>query len=243
MKISDVIQRSDTRAGQIFDWIVIGLIVTSIIALSLETLPDLPDSFRKILQISEIIIVICFTIEYLLRVATTERKFRYIFSFYGLTDLAAIIPIYLTLGGIDTRALRAVRLFRVIRILKLSRYNEAITRFGMALKLAMEEIVLFMAAVTILLYLSALGIYYFEHEAQPEEFASVFHSLWWATTTLTTVGYGDVYPITLGGKLFTFVILMCGLGIVAVPAGIVATALNKAREKKAEKVMEDHGET
>lgn len=215
----------------------------SIVTLSLETLPNLSDSFRQVLRISEIVIVIFFTIEYVLRVATSERKIRYIFSFYGLTDLAAIIPTYLTLGGIDTKALRAVRLFRVIRILKLTRYNEAITRFGMALKLAVEEIVLFMAAVTIMLYLSALGIYYFEHEAQPDEFASVFHSLWWATTTLTTVGYGDVYPITLGGKLFTFLILMCGLGIVAVPAGIVATALNKAREKKAEKVMEDHGET
>ena len=128
-------------------------------------------------------------------------------------------------------AIRAVRLFRIVRILKLTRYSKAMARFGKALKLAAEEIVLFMAAIAILLYISALGIYYFENDVQPDVFVSVFHSLWWATATLTTVGYGDVYPITVGGRIFTFVILMCGLGTIAVPAGIVATALTKAREE------------
>ena len=102
-------------------------------------------------------------------------------------------------------------------------------RFGKAIGLAKEEIVLFLAVPVILLYLSAVGIYHFEHEAQPEAFPSIVHSLWWATATLTTVGYGDVYPVTAGGKVFTFVILMCGLGIVAVPAGLVAAALSKVR--------------
>ena len=82
----------------------------------------------------------------------------------------------------------------------------------------------------ILLYLAAVGIYYFENPAQPEQFASVFHSLWWAVTTLTTVGYGDVYPVTVGGRVFTFLVLMLGLGVVSVPAGSVASALGKARE-------------
>ena len=87
-----------------------------------------------------------------------------------------------------------------------------------------------------LLYFSAVGIYYFEHEAQPKQFASVFHSLWWSVATLTTVGYGDIYPVTVGGKIFTFAVLLVGLGIVSVPAGLVASALSKAR------AMEDAGE-
>ena len=86
---------------------------------------------------------------------------------------------------------------------------------------------IFLFATIILLYLSAVGIYYFEREAQPENFGSIVHSLWWAVITLTTVGYGDAYPVTVGGKLFTFVILMCGLGVVAVPAGIVSSALSR----------------
>ena len=97
---------------------------------------------------------------------------------------------------------------------------------------AKEEVMIFFLATLILLYFSAVGIYYFEHEAQPDHFQSIFHSLWWAVATLTTVGYGDVYPVTAGGKLFTFLILMCGLGIVAVPAGLVAAALSKVRDEE-----------
>ena len=105
-------------------------------------------------------------------------------------------------------------------------------RFGRALVIAKEEIVLFLIVAVILLYLSAVGIYYFEHHAQPEAFASIFHSLWWATTSLTTVGYGDTYPITVGGKIFTFFVLMIGLGIIAIPPGLIATALGEAREEE-----------
>jgi voltage-gated potassium channel len=102
-------------------------------------------------------------------------------------------------------------------------------RFGRALSLAKEEAIVLSVATSVLLYLSAMGIYFFEHEAQPENFRSLFDSLWWAIATLTTVGYGDVYPITVGGRLFTFVVLMCGLGIVAMPAGLVAAALLRIR--------------
>lgn len=103
-------------------------------------------------------------------------------------------------------------------------------RFHLALIVAKEEVVLFLAMTLILLYLAAVGIYYFENEAQPETFASVFHCLWWAVATLTTVGYGDVYPITVGGRLFTFAILLIGLGVISVPAGLVASALARARQ-------------
>ena len=110
--------------------------------------------------------------------------------------------------------------------------HKALQRFRRATAEAKEEIVLFLLITIILLYLSAVGIYFFEHEAQPDKFTSVFHSLWWAISTLTTVGYGDVYPITMGGKIFTFCILIVGLGIVTVPAGIVASALSKTTKEE-----------
>lgn len=149
-------------------------------------------------------------------------------------DLAAILPFYLG-TGVDLRSIRTLRLLRLFRILKLARYSAAVRRFHRALAMAKEEIILFLTATAILLYLGAVGIYYFESEAQPERFGSVLHCLWWAVATLTTVGYGDVYPVTSGGKVFTCLILLVGLGFVSVPAGLVASALGRARQ------MEDEG--
>ena len=228
-----IVQDTDTRAGRAFDLVVLCLILISISSLTVETLPDLPPAVRSALRTSEIVITVLFTVEYVLRVATAERKANYIFSFYGIIDLVAVLPFYLALG-IDLRVVRAVRLFRIFRIFKFARYNRAMERFGKAIVRAREEATIFLIATFILLYISAVGIYYFEHEAQPETFKSVFHSLWWAVATLTTVGYGDVYPITVGGKLFTFVMLMCGLGVVAVPAGLIAAALTKVLDDEEE---------
>ena len=111
-------------------------------------------------------------------------------------------------------------------------YSTAVRRLHRAAIIAKEELVLFLCVALVLIFLSAVGIYYFENESQPEQFASVFHSLWWAVITLTTVGYGDVYPVTIGGRLFTFFVLMLGLGIVAVPTGLFASALSRAREEE-----------
>ena len=127
----------------------------------------------------------------------------------------------------DRTLIRIFRLFRLFRAFKLFRYSNAINRFRKAFKQIKEELTLFLFATCFLLYISAVGIYYFENQAQPEQFQSVFHCLWWAVGTLTTVGYGDLYPITIGGKIFTFFILMIGLGIIAVPTGLIASALTK----------------
>ena len=109
--------------------------------------------------------------------------------------------------------------------------------------IAKEELILFGAVALLLLFFSAVGIYYCENEAQPKAFASVFHGMWWALCTLTTVGYGDVYPITLGGRLFTFVVLSTGLGFISVPAGLVASALSKARQMDEEEAIAQVGNT
>ncbi len=203
------------------------LICVSLVLFSIETLPDLEPSTRTWLRCAEIFVVVVFTIEYIVRFYLGGIRFAA--SFLGIIDLMAIMPFYLSLG-FDLRAIRAFRLMRLVRVLKLARYNRAIARFHRAFVIAREEFILFGFVAMILLYLAAVGIHHFEHDAQPEAFASVFHSLWWAVATLTTVGYGDVYPITPGGKVFTTLLLVIGLGIVSVPAGLIASALGKARE-------------
>lgn len=231
MSLRETITNIDSKDGRRFDIFIQVLIVLSLIAFSIETLPKLSKEAKQLLRYFEIFCVAVFSIEYLLRLVYAKKKLKYIFSFYGIIDLVAVLPFYLALG-VDLRSVRILRVFRIFRILKLARYNKAINRFSNAAVSAKEEITLFVILTAILLYLSAFGIYLFESEAQPEKFASVFHSLWWAISTLTTVGYGDVYPITMGGKIFTFFILIIGLGIVTVPAGIVASALSTSVKDK-----------
>ena len=209
------------------------LIILSSLSFAVETLPDLSPQIAVLLHLFEVLSVVIFTIEYLLRIYVAEQKLAFVISFFGVVDLLAILPFYLALG-IDLRTVRTFRLLRLFRIFKLARYSRAVQRFHRALQIASEEIVLFFFVTAILLYLAAVGIYYFEHEVQPNAFTSVFHSLWWAVATLTTVGYGDVYPVTVGGRVFTFFVLLIGLGVVSVPAGLVATALSKARELEAD---------
>ena len=230
--LQDLVGRSDTCSGRIFDLSVQFLIVVSLISFSLETLPTLSERSRWWLFHVEVVTVILFTLEYLLRLAVADKRLAFVFSFFGIVDLLAILPFYIA-SGVDLRSVRAFRMLRLFRIFKLARYSSAIQRFHLALTIVKEEVVLFSVLAAILLYLSATGIYYFENAAQPEKFASVFHSLWWAISTLTTVGYGDVYPVTVGGRIFTFFVLLIGLGVVSVPAGLVASALSKARELQA----------
>ena len=227
-KLRSIIEKRDTRAGVMFDSTIQALIVLSLIGFSLETLPSLSPQLRASLSSIELITVLLFTIEYIARLVVSERPLRFAFSFYGLIDLVAIAPFYFV-TGLDMRVIRA---FRLLRLFKLFRYNKAITRLQKTFVKVREDLILFAATSSIVLYLTAAGIYLFENKAQPEAFASIFHSLWWAVATLTTVGYGDVYPITVGGKIFTFCVLMIGLGIIAIPAGIIASAMSEVRDEE-----------
>lgn len=226
--IRKVVIDNTTKRGRYFDYFIQFIILLSLISFSFETLPNLTEKNRLILEGFEVISIVIFSIEYLLRVFVSKKPFKYIFSFYGVIDILAILPFYLN-RFLDLRFLRAFRIFRIFRALKLIRYNKALNRFNVAFKIVKEELVLFFIVIIILLFITSAGIYSFENEAQPDVFKSVFHSAWWSIVTLTTVGYGDVYPITLGGKIFTFFVLIIGIGVVAVPAGLVGTALSKAR--------------
>ncbi|MGB5645973.1 ion transporter [Muriicola sp.] len=236
-KLRLLIDDNSTPQGKMFDYAIQFLIIASLIAFAVETLPNNEPEVTAFLYVFEVFCVAIFTTEYLLRILIAKKPLKYIFSFYGIIDLFAILPFYLT-KAFDLRALRAFRIFRIFRALKLIRYNKAMQRIHIAARLMKEEIVLFLIITGIFTYLTSCGIYFFENEAQPMVFSSIFHSLWWAIVTLTTVGYGDVYPITMGGKIFTFFVLIIGVGIVTVPAGLVSSAVSKARE-----IQEDREDT
>lgn len=210
------------------------LIVLSLLSFALETVKSLPYAVREGLSLFEAFCIGVFTIEYLLRLKLSTSARAYAFSFYGLIDILAIAPYYIA-AGLDLRSVRVFQLLRLIRIMKLGRYSIAVQRFHRAFVLVKEELVLFGFVASCILYLAAVGIYYFENEAQPDKFGSIFDSLWWAIATLTTVGYGDVYPVTVAGRAFTFLVLLSCLGIVAVPTGVIASALAKAREQEESK--------
>ncbi len=225
-KLKKIIEQNDTKTGKYFDIFIQILILFSILSFTVETIPDISKELGNILNYLEIISVVIFTVEYLLRIFVSDSKAKFIFSFYGLIDLFAILPFYLA-SGVDLRSIRIFRLFRLIRLFKLLRYSKAIKRYRNAFSLIKTELAIFLSFTLFLLYVSSVGIYYFENSTQPEQFSSVFHCMWWAIATLTTIGYGDMYPVTAGGKIFTSIIVIIGLGVVAVPTGLFASALTR----------------
>jgi len=219
--------------GPVIDSVIAATIILSVVLFSLETLPGLSDRIQGILNTSENIVVGIFTAEYIYRIFRTKHKLKFITSFYGIIDLIAILP-YFIAPNLDLAAIRLLRFLRFLRILKLVRYNQAMLRLAKAFAIAKEEIIIFLFGTAILVFLSAVGIYHFEHAQQPETFRTIFDCLWWSVATLTTVGYGDVYPVTVGGRVFTMVILFAGLGMVAATTGIISSALSRVRASDAE---------
>lgn len=171
---------------------------------AIDTLPDLEPAARSLVDGAEFLFVLVFTLEYAIRLLREEKSLRYALSFFGIIDILAIAPYYIT-ALLGLQPLRLLVLFRLLRILKLTRYLTALRRFTRALHQTREELVIFFAASTIIIFLSAVGIYHFEHQVQPDAFRNFFDALWWSVVTLTTVG----------GRLFTFVVLFTGLGLIA----------------------------
>jgi len=230
--LKSLLEDNTTRSGRILEIFLQTIIVISLVSFSIETMPDLTDAQLHTLYLVEFVCVSIFTVEYILRVVVASNRPGFIFSFFGIIDLLAILPFYLA-TSLDLRSLRILRLLRLVRAVKLVRYSKAVKLFRQAFILAREELILFGVLALMLLYLASVGIWYFENPVQPDKFSSVFSSMWWAVSTLTTVGYGDVVPVTDWGKVFTFFTLVIGLGIMAVPTGIMASALSEARRMAA----------
>lgn len=230
----------DDLASRVVDIALITLIAASVIAVILESMPSFEARYSAQLHWFEILTITVFSIEYLLRVwscvevspeetnAPFSSRLRFMFSFHAIIDLLAILPFYLlafgVLGNVDMRFLRAIRLMRV---LKLTRYFAALNMLIIAVKENSKALsASFLILITIML-LAASGMYYFERQSQPEDFGSIPAAMWWAFATLTTVGYGDVTPITVGGKVFGALITVVGIGMVALPTSILASGYSQ----------------
>src|SRR5688572_4363657 len=171
--LKKIVEDHDTPLGLAFDIFIQALIVLTLLAYSLETLPNLSSESRLYLEWFELFAISVFTVEYILRLLVADNKLGFVFSFFGIVDLLAILPFYLAID-FDLRSVRALRLLRLFLLFKLVRYSKAMRRFHRALLIAREELVLFTVIAAIFLYLAAVGIYQFENKAQPETFASVF---------------------------------------------------------------------
>ncbi|MEM1141166.1 MAG: ion transporter [Pseudomonadota bacterium] len=228
IRLRQLLEGEGSVGARAFQLAIQLLIILSVIAFTVETLPNLTPHSRSLLRKFEVFVITVFTIEYLGRLYVAERRLRFITSFDGIIDLIVILPFYLQFA-VDLRSLRVLWLFRVFRLFKLVRYANAARRIRDAFHLVRVDLAVFGVGALFVLYLSSVGIYFFERNAQPDVFASVFHSFWWALATLTTVGYGDIYPVTVGGKVFTFFILMLGLGVFAVPTGLITMAIANTR--------------
>ena len=217
----------ETKFADKFEKFIQLLILVSIVNFSVQTIPDLSNDTKILLDLIELISIVIFSFEYILRLITSPKPLKFVFSFFGMIDLIAILPFYISLG-MDLKSLRAVRLFRLLRLLKFLRYHDTLATLKSSFNEVKRELFLFSFATLLLVYFSSVGIYFFEIKAQPDAFLSIFDAMWWSVATLTTVGYGDIYPITAGGKIFSTFIVFIGLGLVAIPTGIVASSLTKA---------------
>ena len=233
LRVRAMLEHHNTKAGRRFAIFIQALIILSLVEVSLETFPGLPGWAITTFHAFEWFVMIVFTVEYLLRLWSTAHPLRYALSFYGLVDLAVVAPFWLL--GADVRELRGLVLLRLVRVFKLGRYARSLKHFRLAWQLVRDDVFAFSGVVALFIYIAALGVWHFEHTAQPEKYATVFDALWWAVITLTTVGYGDVYPVTVGGRLFTMVIVLLGLGLVAVPSGLLASAFQEIRRRERER--------
>ena len=229
--------------GKVIDRSLILLILLNVIAVILATLPELGLKYGEYFEAFNIFSVIVFTVEYLLRIWTCielddadtnvlKKRLSYIFSPMALIDLAVILPFYI--GLFFTLDLRVLRVLRLLRIFKLGRYSAAMQMLIQAFRQEYKVLVASFSILLIMVVLSASGIYLIEHDIQPKKFGSIPAAMWWAITTLSTVGYGDVTPITPMGKFFGGMITLLGMGMVALPAGILASSFSEQAHQRRE---------
>lgn len=233
------------NSSKVFEVLIISLIVINILFIILDTLNP-PYIINMIFKYTEYFSVFVFTLEYILRIWTADllyadkspfkARIKFFFTFMSLIDLLAILPFYLPmLIHIDLRVLRLMRIIRLFRLFKINRYTSAFNTIGKVFKNKSGELVSSVLIVALLMLISSILMYNAEHEAQPEQFTSIFQAFWWAIATFTTVGYGDIFPVTSIGKLMAAVVSILGIGIVAIPTGIITAGFSEivSQEKEA----------
>ncbi|MGA2330112.1 MAG: ion transporter [Bryobacteraceae bacterium] len=240
------------RSARIFEFFILTLIALNVFAVVAETVGTIEIKYKTLFWDFEVFSVAVFTLEYVSRLWTcvenpryrksVRGRLRYSVSFFGLIDLLAILPFYAPmLIAFDLRFLRAVRLFRVFRLLKVARYSKAMNSLGDVLKAQRAELGVTVIAVLLFLLIASTIMFDVEHEAQPNTFPDIPSAMWWGVVTLTTVGYGDIYPITPLGKFLGAIIALLGIGLFALPAGIIASGLvEQVRDKKEDRFFCPH---
>ncbi|MDA9761102.1 ion transporter [Flavobacteriaceae bacterium] len=229
-KLHEIIYEADTPSGKLFDVVLLIFILLSIVLVMLESVDYIGNKYYGILNILEWIITILFTFEYIARIVCVKKPKAYIFSFYGIIDFLSTIPKYLSLFFVGTHslvAIRALRLLRVFRILKLTRYIGESTNFGRALKRSRVKVAVFLSFVLVLCVILGTVMYLIEGD-KDSGFSSIPRSVYWAIVTLTTVGYGDIAPVSALGQSIASLIMILGYGIIAIPTGIVTSEMTKS---------------
>ena len=238
----------DSKWDKTINGFIIILIILNVIAVILETVPSIHDPYTEFFRIFDLLSVIIFTIEYLLRVwsCTHHPKYshpvygrlKYMISTDGIIDLLAILPFYFhVVIGLDLRVLRILRLLRFLRLFRLTAYMKSAKMVRSVFVNTASELKLSMVLIGFLLIISACLLYFAEHLAQPKVFSSIPATIWWAIVTITTVGYGDMVPITILGKILTGIIAFAGFGLLALPAGIITAGfLEEMRKLKTKKI-------
>ena len=232
-KLHEIIYEADTPAGKWFDITLLLLILGSIAVVMLESVSSIGEHYAKELDIAEWIFTILFTLEYFARIICIKKPREYIFSFYGIIDFFSTIPKYLSLflvGSHALVALRALRLLRVFRILKLARFIGEGNQLINALKASKAKISVFLLAIFMLCIILGTIMYMIEGGAN-SGFTSIPRSVYWAIVTLTTVGYGDIAPVTAFGQVIASIIMILGYAVIAVPTGIVSSEMTRDRKK------------
>ena len=229
-RLHEIIFEADTPVGKAFDVALLVSIVLSVVAVSLESVRGIRLVWGSELRTVEWAFTLLFTFEYLLRLVCVVRPWRYAISFFGLVDLLSIAPSYLSLvvsGGQSLIVIRALRLLRVFRVLKLAHFVGAEQMLHAAVRASSRKIIVFLGTVSTLVLVIGASMYLIEGEQNG--FTSIPQSVYWAIVTMTTVGYGDIAPQTVLGKLFASTVMIVGYGIIAVPTGIVTVELSKAQ--------------
>ncbi|AFL83424.1 Kef-type K+ ransport system, predicted NAD-binding component [Belliella baltica DSM 15883] len=235
-RLAHIVFEHDDEASKNFDLIILVMIMASLVVVILDSEPSLYAKYHNEFLILEWILTGLFTVEYIGRIWLSKKKLGYIFSFYGIVDLLAIIPSYLSLFLVGTQffvVIRALRFLRVVRILKLGRYMKEAEVLKTALKSSRPKIQLFLGTVLTIVLIT--GTLMFIVEGPENGFTSIAMSMYWAIVTLTTVGFGDITPITPLGKLLASVIMLLGYAIIAVPTGIVTSELTMASSQALKK--------
>ena len=231
--IHRIIFEADTPSGRFFDIILMAAIILSVIIVILDSVPSMTEKYGAFFHAVEWILTILFTIEYILRIYTVHKPSKYIFSFYGIIDLLAILPTYLSLflvGSHYLMIIRILRLMRVFRVLKLGRYVRAAKSLSAALHSSREKIIVFLEVVITIVVI--VGSIMYLVEGPENGFTSIPVSIYWAIVTITTVGYGDIAPHTVFGQAIASLLMIVGYSIIAVPTGIISGEIVKGSRSK-----------